>query len=162
MTEKVMITKEQDDAIEEYMNKHKCSKETILDLHAANYKNNLTGGSMQWSDPFRSMNELSVSDMARALYIGYEVEPKYCVGKWVVVTDGFEEIGRISKITKVSGRSVLLEGVNNCWWEFSQIRYATEQEIAAEKGRRSEVKLSEILHDLTIKEKQRLRQILNS
>jgi len=80
--------------------------------------------------------EFGPNKMALILCDWYEVEPEYCVGNWVVVKDEFANVGKISKITKVSDGIALLGGVNNCWWTFRQIRHATPEEISAEKDRR--------------------------
>jgi len=106
----------------------------------------------------------SMSDetLRKALNDGYEVEPEFEVGDWVYR----EKCKTVSKITiidyafNVNG-AIFVDAFDG-WLFKDEIRHATPDEIAGEKGRRSEVKLSEILHDLTIKEKQRLRQILNS
>lgn len=145
MSEKVKVTQEQFDWLERY----ELTQEQIdhyIDIQP--YKKRPDSPIVDWP----------ASKVAKALYIGYEVEPEFGVGDWVV-RDDKESIGKIIKMYP----DVIETDLGNGFYGRSKdYRHATESEIAAEKGRRSEVKLSEILHDLTIKEKQRLRQILNS
>src|SRR5699024_113803 len=111
---------------------------------------------------------MSNEKLRKALNNGYEVEPEYGVEDWVT-----HENGVISKITSIDDRGIIttdhplnsFRGNGDRAYMNTLARYfkhSTPEEVADEKFRRSEVKLSEIIHDLTIKEKQRLRQILNS
>lgn len=96
-------------------------------------KHHITDG---WSNPInKALNDLSVDDLARALYIGYEVEPEYKKGDFVVNT-------RENTIYEVYS-----DGRNDCYHmerdgeEYHHIhkdylRHATESEIAQEKERR--------------------------
>lgn len=67
--EKVKVSKVQAAAIENWLNEygvnHEKPKERMLKSHC---------GNGEWCDGAESLNDLSVEDMAKALYIGYEVE----------------------------------------------------------------------------------------
>ena len=75
------------------------------------------------------LNALSLDELIRALYIGYEVEPEFKVGDWVVtkVTNHIGKITGFSSITKYYD----IEGIQT-----DVIRHATPSEIAEEKERR--------------------------
>src|SRR5690625_5096019 len=122
MSEKVRLTKEQAKAVEVF-------KDNNLTLKDYAYEN--------LSEELDPIQILGIDKMARALYVGYEIEPEFRVGDWVVRTVDLEEhykSGVVFKIAKVDNgvlyddrESVLLE---------STIRHATPEEIEEEKQRR--------------------------
>lgn len=70
--EKITLKKEQAEAIETFLllknpDRYKDCKPRLLEEHVHN---------RPWSGHYASLNELSQIDMARALLIGYEVNPK--------------------------------------------------------------------------------------
>jgi|SRR5699024_4579637 len=151
MTEKVVITQAQANSIELYRNTGEKSGKALAEVY-------LDGMFIT----NRCLIDLTFDDLMKAFFVGYEVEPEYSPGDWVAVN--YRDQTKVERILNVYRDSGVLEFDRDTLnvYVTEDIRHATDYEIAAEKERRSEVKLSEILHDLTIKEKQRLRQILNS
>lgn len=133
MTGKIKLTQEQADAIEGVL-KH-CSKERLLNDHSA--MKEARGG---WSTRKSAvLNDLSVADMARSLYIGYEIEPKYKAGDWVVFESKVNGpfICVIEKVYELSVDTDYL-GSNGYKQNFGKelVRHATPEEIHTEKERR--------------------------
>src|SRR5699024_3218017 len=77
---KVKLTKEQANAIERHNRNNSSGNDGILNNHARNYGN---FESKSWGDPYTSLNKLEISKLAKALYIGYEIEPEFKDGDWV-------------------------------------------------------------------------------
>lgn len=132
--EKVKITAQQakafELAIEEYGN------DRVM--------NGVTG---VWNGEFEPLNDIRPSELARAIYdVGYEVEPEFKVGDWVVkrngekfyIThsgEGFPTAVKITKITTSLGVNVL-QFCGGSIIPVTEARHATPQEIATEKTRR--------------------------
>jgi hypothetical protein len=78
----------------------------------------------------------SASKLARALYIGYEVEPEFKVGDWVVYDNGIERGHgyRTNQIKEIDEWSAHFDERRSMG--LSSLRHATPQEIATEKTRR--------------------------
>src|SRR5699024_6673411 len=74
----------------------------------------------------RCLNDLSILDMARALYEGYEVEETFKVGDWVKDTS-------TNAVIKIKDRQHR-NNINDP--RYSTVRHATPEEIAEEKQRR--------------------------
>lgn len=148
---KPIITQEQADAIESLADN---KKGLAVDFHVKAI----------WENEHGVLNDLSTDQLIKALYIGYEVELEYLRGDWVnFYFGGRHYIGKILG-TYTSGMFEVLstELTSSKKVDRKDVSRATETEIAQEKERRTEKKLSEMLNDLTVEEKQRLRQILNS
>ena len=121
--EKVKLTKEQVTALEKAINDY--GIDTTMNDHSPH----------NWGGRLSPLNELKTHQMARALYIGYEVEESFEVGDWVID----DEYGFIGQITKIEGE---------CIWAYwdddneekriheKELRHATPEEIAKEKQRR--------------------------
>src|SRR5690625_1693434 len=113
--EKVKLTQKQADAIESLLKKG--SRDEILDTH-------FNIDSWQYSEN-RCLNGMEASHLARALYIGYEVEPKFKVRDWVYNknADVFLQIDDKDMATRYS--------------EYTSIyRHATPEEVSKERQRR--------------------------
>lgn len=104
----------------------------------------------------KSLQELSLDELARAIYVGYEVEEEFSKGDWVVVTFELHTTiyGKIKKITDVkdslaAGHDVYfnLEGDGVVYQ--NEIRHATESEIVQEEARRMDKKLDKLLLELS-------------
>ena len=89
------------------------------------------------------LNALSVSELARALYVGYEVEEEFKEGDWVTAMHrtGIKSIGRV--IDVVDGKVYAIwttfgEDVTTGHGHYglSNVEHATDEEIAREKTRR--------------------------
>lgn len=126
MQEKVKVTQKQADWLEEY----KLTQENIdyiLDVHW--YRKRPDSPLIGWS----------ISKLARALYIGYEVEQKYKKGDWIISVDGSNLNGywqsHIEKVDDVEGEYVRYNGNCNSVHK-NEVRLATPSEIAEEKERR--------------------------
>lgn len=137
MSEKVKLKRKHADLIESELGK--MSKSDLMNQHVRTIveKNNRFVGD------YAPFNSLSIEDMAKALYIGYEVEEEWQTGDWVVTKSGY--IGEIEFINEIEGwanigysKDTLKRGV--CLaktFNLDEIkRHATEQEIAQEKERR--------------------------
>lgn len=130
---KIKITQAQADAIEEYL---ECGDVVeMLEVHAgirADKNNN-------WVIEFKTLNSLSMADLARALLIGYEVEPEYKDGDWIVFVNAVNE-SLVCIIENVGNSSVDTDYVGSNGYKQSfgkkRIRLATPEEIKAEKERR--------------------------
>ena len=85
------------------------------------------------------LEELSLDELARILYTGYEVEEEFKKGDWIV--NGFGTVFDLSafQISKLGKMNVLMN-----------IRHATPQEIVQEKERRTDKELKEGLEQLKI------------
>jgi len=99
----------------------------------------------------KCLQSLSLEQLARALYVGYEVEEEFEVGDFVVNMHGGTVLKVINKITEsgtyyevVRCGSGLKESIHR-----DRLRHATESEIAVEEKRRTNKKLDEILLDLS-------------
>ena len=82
--------------------------------------------------PNRCLNELSVDELARALYVGYEVEVEVKVGDWLVNN-------RNGLMFQIEDRQEDKDIAR-----MNHIRHATESEIAEEEKRRMDKKINEI------------------
>lgn len=115
--EKVKLTKEQAIAIESLTSK----KYIDVKFHLTN----------KWTAPiFKPLNELSGDDFIKALYVGYEVEPEYNPGDYVVNHRG--TIGRIDRIEDNMYHGIWFNGAKDpsMWCEKSNFRrHATQKEI---------------------------------
>ena len=76
MMEKVEITKEQAEQLEKLLHKRNGNKESILKDHTPDVEG--------WNEDYRSLNELSIYEMAQILLIGYTVKqtPKELIQSW--------------------------------------------------------------------------------
>src|SRR5690625_1796231 len=87
-------------------------------------------------DRYKTLNKLSLDEMARALYVGYEVELEFKEGDWIYR----EWDGKVSQITKidhlVNKRWVICTDIYPVWLIKDEVRHATAEEIATEKQRR--------------------------
>ena len=138
--EKVKINQEQADKIWGW-EMHTGGKSRLLELHAKN----LLADS-------KCLQSLSLDELARALYVGYEVEveelePQFEVGDWVINAYN----NRIFQLeqSEVKDFFELLPTLKH-------IRHATESEIAGEEKSRTNKKLDEILLDLSEAERDML------
>ncbi|GGJ86120.1 hypothetical protein GCM10007063_05780 [Lentibacillus kapialis] len=97
-----------------------------------------------YRDSFPLSNyEMGTETLIRALYIGYEVEPEFEEGQWVIA---FHDNGRHKCTGVITGidsgyltvdvRNVHGEDLHLSLEGYDVIRHATESEIAAEKDRR--------------------------
>lgn len=119
---KVVLTKEQAEAIET-LKKEKSFREIIwLNLNAN------TWGGTYVEKPKRIIVKMNFDDLIKALYIGYEVEPEFKAGDWVVNTSS----GYIKLIENEREANFL----NNDYIKYHELRHATAEEIATEKERR--------------------------
>src|SRR5699024_3599598 len=78
------------------------------------------------TDYERCLNNLTLDELIRAFYIGYEVEPIFEVGDWVKDTS----TNAVIKINDRQHRNNLIDS------RHTTIRHATPEEIAEEKQRR--------------------------
>ena len=133
--ERVKVTQEQAELMEEV---RVCASVSELC-----YERCLNGS---WIGVFKPLNELNADEFARALYIGYEVEPNFAKGDWVK-----------SKIGKGIGKIIHLKQFGyetdfGLLADTEDIRHATEEEIAEEKERRMSNKIKSVLQGLTEEE----------
>lgn len=138
--EKIKVTQAQADAIEGLS--HVVSRDNIMNHHREIRSNN--GAS--W---FR-LKELSAADLARALYIGYEVEEEYKVGDWVAfIKLSGDHI--ISKVKSVSAEEVMTDHVSSNGYKQKfykeTIRHASPEEIKEELERRAWESISRKVND---------------
>lgn len=134
MTEKVKLTHKQVDAIEYF--KNKWGDQRIIMLHAEM----LLDAEHEPIDQEVNLAGMPLLTLVDALRIGYEVEPEYKVGDWVVrlsnecdTREAFAE-GRMFQIKRLAG--ALFEDEFGFLHKSSVIRHATPEEIKAEKERR--------------------------
>src|SRR5699024_5106041 len=80
--EKVKLTQEQADAFEYEVSTSRIEAVARCHMQGWKYEHN------------QSLNELSLEQIMRAKYVGYEICPQYKVGEWKVVKYS-NEIGRV-------------------------------------------------------------------
>ena len=152
---KVKLTKKQADALCLAVGEYE--KDDVLNDHIAFYPD-----FKNWANELESLNELEPHVLARALYIGYEVEPEPKTGDWVVTPSG--TVGRLLAIPFSKPHSKKFKFyVDSLGYRkperlipLSELERATPEEIAEEKERRWwakhgrkpwELKIFDILHD---------------
>src|SRR5699024_4993267 len=135
MTEKVKVTKEQAEAIERY-------KKELVDSIDEQYRFGVKRTPYEWAEP---LVELGGEQVLEIIKHGYEVEPEFEVGDWVVRTkelnhQNFHE-GKIFKVKRIvkghlTKDLLVVDNDDNSEHHFENIRHATSEEIAKEKQRR--------------------------
>ena len=122
--EKVKLTKEQVTALEEAI--HGYGIDITMNDHSPH----------NWGGRLSPLNELKTHQMARALYIGYEVEETFEVGNWVVYDNGVERgYGyKTNQIKDVDEQKAYFDEGRTM--HITRLRHATPEEIAEEKQRR--------------------------
>ena len=114
--EKVKVTKEQAKGLNQITTPQSAVKEHVGNWQMGN-----------------RLNDLTLDELIRALYIGYEVEPEFKVGDWIID----KSVNKIGKITEIiNGRDIYNDGRNISYSLLIDIRHATPSEIAEEKERR--------------------------
>lgn len=125
--EKVKLTKEQANAIEhalQEVDEYKGNPDRLLrhaSMNNVNFRNEL-----------HLLDTIDIVALAKALYIGYEVEPEFKVGDWI--HDNITN--RVAKIDE-RGYDGELAWVDDEFHNFfTDFRHATPEEIQQEKERR--------------------------
>ncbi len=119
--EKVKLTPEQAEALEK--ERESWTDDTILQQHVERWH-------LQKRD--HVLDSLHFTTLAKALYVGYEIEETYKIGDWLhVVTPNFEFVAKV--IGEYDEYTVFDNGKRLSSFEF---RKATPEEIAAVKKRR--------------------------
>jgi len=102
------------------------------------------------------LQSLTLDELARAIYVGYEVEEEFEQGEWVVVTFELHTTiyGKTKKITDVKkscsvGDDIYFELDGKGAVYQNEIRHATESEIAEEEKSRMDKKINEIWINLS-------------
>ncbi|MEC5422363.1 hypothetical protein QGM71_02515 [Virgibacillus sp. C22-A2] len=124
--EKVKLTQEQADAIYQW---RKCSEKDDSEL----VEKHIQGWVLETDQP---LNDLDLDDFIKALYVGYEVEPEFEVGDWVVhdLNKTPRKILRESNHANGDCGKFVLEDKWGVLPDF--LRHATPKEIKQEKERR--------------------------
>jgi len=120
MTEKVKITQEQGEAIERFLDSVDGDKERFLRMHVAG------DGIVYWGDYCHPLNNLSIMKFAEILVNGYEVEPKFKIGDWVV-----HDSEQGAEVVREIRRSVIETNKRSHF--YYRFRHATPEEIAERK-----------------------------
>lgn len=128
MTEKVKVTQEQAETIEN-LKRNGFTDESIIESHAK-----CPNGWMLSENT--TLNRMSLLKLVDALRIGYEVEPQFKVGDWIVKLNGecFMRGEKVMKVTEVKDNCIYF-GVGR-YLTCRYIRLATPEEIKTEKERR--------------------------
>ena len=121
--EKVKLTREQAEEIERYKKNGDEQIDYMIDGHIYDKR------------PDLKISTLKTSELARALYIGYEVKETFEVGDWVYVEVPKKELPNVFKVMIAERYSVKLDRLYGNHKK-SDIRHATAEEIAEEKQRR--------------------------
>lgn len=132
MTEKVKVTQAQFEWLEKY--KSEVEIDYAINIQPLNKR------------PDSPIADWSVSKVAKALLIGYEVKEKYSEGDWVVMNGHTLKIMRI----QYENKRVQYHEVSN-WQPIAGIeRHATSEEIKSKKERQkwSEIKVGDVLRFL--------------
>ncbi|WP_405103105.1 hypothetical protein [Oceanobacillus sp. FSL H7-0719] len=134
--EKVKVTKEQAKGLNQITTPQSAVKEHVGNWQMGN-----------------RLNDLTLDELIRALYIGYEVEPEFKVGDWIID----KSVNKIGKITEnINGRDIYNDGREISYSLLVDVRHATPSEIAEEKERRFwarydrdvwELRKGDVLHD---------------
>ena len=138
---KLQVTAEQKTALDLYTDSHGT---TLFNFE--NYRTT-------WTNVYKPIKDLSLDDMAKALYVGYEVPaPKFEVGDWVTPINPDNLLStytgaRVAKIEK-SGNYLELENVGGIFTR-DYVRHATPNEVFwAKMGRKeNEVRVGDIIVD---------------
>lgn len=130
---KVKVTREQAIAIEDFLLHNVSGKRGMLNGHARHYGIREVA-TKSWGYPFESLNDLLMSELADALYIGYEVEETFDVGDWV--TTPLSKVLLVKSLNTNSPNVTIVKLDNETVWGISLLRHATPEEIATEKTRR--------------------------
>lgn len=132
--EKIKLTVEQGKAIESLL--VVMSADGILNEFAR-------GVSSSCGSCWQYLNELPMSELARALLVGYEVEETFKVGDWVSLIGSPLTTFKIYAVRNSHAVPDWLKGIYDCgdtdvrdWMQFNTIRHATPEEIKAEQERR--------------------------
>jgi len=146
--DKVKITQEQADKIRGWET-HTAYLSKLLELHSKNLLDNS-----------KCLQSLSLDELARALYVGYEVEEKFKVG--YLITDKNDKYKTVIEITEIRTFNLFGnwydehgQGISTCI-RTEYASHATEPEIAAEKERHLSQKIDKILFGLSSDERFRL------
>ena len=132
--EKVKLTREQANAIEhalQEVDEYKGNPDRLLrhaSMNNVNFRNEL-----------HLLDTIDIVTLAKALYIGYEVEPEYKVGDWVVNANG--TIGKITNINEFGEFEGFWEEIEMLCEKDNFVRHATPEEIEKGKERRWWAKL---------------------
>lgn len=131
--EKVKLTREQANAIEyalQEVDEYKGNPDKLL--RHASMKN------VYFRNELHLLNSIDTVNLAKALYIGYEVEPKFEVGDWAVwrSTKGIDVIKQIEKVEGYRIWADWLDEGSLLFAPSDEIRHATPEEIETEKERR--------------------------
>lgn len=118
MTEKVKVTQKQFDWLERYKSDEEIDYAIDIQVHRKR--------------PDSPIVDWKPSEVARAFYNGYEVEPEYKAGDWVTRENGV--VGKITDLDSHFANLDNLEGIFSLNFKF--LRHATPEEIKAEKERR--------------------------
>lgn len=123
---KVKITQEQADAVERFKTEQYKSLKKEKEYPSSRF--------VEWALP---LFELDADDIHDALYIGYEVEPEFKAGDWVVYKSNIHKMPIVRKVVEINqhisgvtlDRELIIAPLN-------ELRHATESEISEEKERR--------------------------
>lgn len=121
MSEKAVLTNKEIGALESAIANEKGDKAQVLRFQGMT--------NCSWRNECSPLNEMSFEKVARALFIGYEVEkPKFKVGD-KITWDGLGEVLEISNIFDVSGTPFCnFENMaGSC--SLARVRHATPEEI---------------------------------
>ena len=130
---KVVITREQADKIKGW-EWHTKYPNILLELHV---NNALICN--------KCLQSLTLDELARALYVGYEVAEEFEQGDWVVVNEDFF----ITIISNVYEGGIIQLFGNSDNFIGKDLRHATPTEIEEEEKRRMDKKINEIWIDLS-------------
>ncbi|MFD1450867.1 hypothetical protein [Oceanobacillus sojae] len=126
--EKIQLTQDQERALKEAWQEK--GKAGLINYHSlTEYDNN-------WA----SLGQLSTDDIARALYIGYEVIPQFKVGDWVIFE--YKAVRVIGEILEIETDEFFTAKVDDPKYQvpqniaLSKLRHVIPEEIQQEKKRR--------------------------
>ncbi|MFP3322089.1 hypothetical protein R0K05_03240 [Planococcus sp. SIMBA_160] len=129
MSEKVVLTQEQINAIELWLKNYQ-DKDQLLMIQFFVKVKEADASNEGWIGDYKPMKELSIAQLARAIHVGYEVEKlKFQVGDKVVLADRL--IGdSIFTIKNLMPTKILAYEFTNGGWDYAhQLRHATDEEI---------------------------------
>lgn len=124
---KVLLTKAQAKALASLLEQANGNKDLAL-KQVSSYSQE-----KRLNKKFPSLKDLDVTDVNRALYLGYDVAPTFEIDDWVVHANS----GSIRQVTGFANHHLeVSDGENRYIWDEPFVRHATPEEISEEQERR--------------------------